>query len=102
MEIENQSISVFIRETLLRTPQGLVVLASFVINWLLVILVSFFNLSIITPDSGTLMIYIVILPWPFAVLLAFLISSSPHYKANLTATVFTAASAIVPYWLLYA
>lgn len=102
MDIENQPIKVFICEVLLRTPQGLFVIASFIVNWALVGLVAFTELSSIVPPSGPLLVYIVIIPWPFVVLLALVVSSSPHYKTSLFSTAFTASAAIAPYWWLYA
>lgn len=102
MDIENQPINMFLREALLRTPQGWLVVASFILNWVLVGLVAFTELSSIVPSSGPVLIYILALPWPLAVLLAFVMSSPPHYKASLFSTIFTAGVAIAPYWWLYA
>lgn len=102
MDIENQPINIFVREALLRTPQGWFVVTSFIVNWVLVCLVALTGLNSIIPPSGPALVYIMILPWPFVVLLAFVMTSSPHYRASLFSTVFTAGAAIAPYWWLYA
>ena len=102
MDIEKQPLKIFIREAILRTPQGWVVLVSFIVNWALVLLALITKLSFILPQSGTALIYLVILPWPFIVLLIFVSLSSPHYRASISATFFTAGAAATPYWWLYA
>jgi|GEM_PF-4659820 len=101
MDIEGQPLNIFIREAMLKTPQGWVVLISFIMNWTLVLLTLTTKISFIVPDSGTTLIYLVILPWPFIVLLTFISLSSPKYYAHLLATIITAGIAVIPYWWLY-
>ena len=102
MDIEQQPIKIFIREAMLRTPQGLVVLASFIVNWVLVLLTILTNLTFILPESGPALIYVVIFPWPFIVFLIFVQLSSPHYYASMSTTLISAGIAVMPYWWLYA
>ena len=62
MDVEKQPISIFFRQAMLRTPQGWCVVGSFVINWLLVTLVAMTSLRIVIPESGSTLIYLLILP----------------------------------------
>lgn len=101
MDIEKQPISVFIREAVLKTPQGWVLAASFIINWLIVLLVSVTSSSIFVPESGVTSIYLLFLPWPFVVLTIFVKASSPHYNSSIWATFLTLWIAGVPYWCVY-
>ena len=101
MNIEDQPLKTFFLEAIIKTPQGWFVIVSFVANSILVTLVLVTNWAAVVPESGPMLIYILVVPWPFVVLSVFVASSSPHYRSSLMSTLITAGFCFAPYWWLY-
>ncbi len=101
MNIEEQPISVFVKKVLLRTPQGLLVVANFVFYWvlsLIILLPPKLGLVVAGADLNTLILFI---PWPFVVLLVNVVLSSPRYDPNPFVAVVVAVFACLPLWWVY-
>lgn len=101
MDLERQPIQIFIREALMKTPQGLVVIASFVIYWILSVGVMVFPeylLADVGLRTGALILFI---PWPFVSLMINLKLSSPNYTSSMSSLLIIGFFSLLPLWWVY-
>ncbi len=101
MNLENKPVQIFIKEAMLRSPQGLVVLFGFITYWLLSVLI-LSNPELILPKPGMQFgILFLYFSWPFVLLMTFVKFSSPNYTASLFDTIFIFGEYLAPLWWVY-
>lgn len=95
MDYSSAHVSALLRGPLLSTPQGWVVLTSFVGYYALA---GLFALALIPAPLGKAIDTAVILClfWPFIVFLCFVKEGAPSFKPSLWQTLFVASAALAP------
>lgn len=95
MSYSDQPIGALLKGPLLTTPQGHVVLISF-LSYL--VLVAFFAVGLLAPPLGKSIGSVVVtcLAWPFIVFLMFVKHGLPSFRPSSSGTLFLAAAALMP------
>jgi hypothetical protein len=101
MDLESKPLHIFVKEALMRTAQGRVVIMSFVVYWLLSVCVFLHPATFLSSPEIMLGALIVFLPWPLVSLLITLILSSPPYRSDSISAVIVTFCSGMPLWWVY-